>query len=404
MTLLGRLTVRQSVPGATVFISRYGSIAVIAFLLLHCVCVPQPALAQGNCNPPAFSGDEPSWRAAYIGWCQNNGGTVGNYYGSSGDYTGWGCHPIPGQWKCGGDSSSVSSSSSSSSAASAGTAIGNAMANVVLSYQKALDAARAREIANRNAATAANNGIAASASQNAEATEDAAQSDDLARYQAAKAGEAVANQDAFARAHESAGAFLNQTAALSAGDSSSASPAQQKAWKQLHCLAYVSRIAFEDLALNNLSDFHDLAPEASNAFNGAPMGVNCPAAPFPDLSGKNNVDMSKISGKLKSDMSQAEQIAQHMEQYHPEPTALPPIPANVAADPQLASAWKVQQAINAVNDAPNPGKTPAEFSQVLNDRDKIRQSLADANNAANGKFDSIQVDLSGAPATGATPQ
>jgi hypothetical protein len=277
------------------------------------------------------------------------------------------------------------------------------MVTFVQTYQKALDQARAREAAMRDAATAANDETAANASQNAEASEEAAQAGDLAHFEAEKATEAQADQNAFAREHDSAAAFLNQNAALTPDDAGGASPAQQKAWKQLHCLAYVSSIAFTDLALNDTKDFHDLAPEASKGFDGGAMDVSCPAAPFPKLNGKNNVDMGKVSAKLKSDMNQATQIAQDIEKYNPEPATLPPLPPEVASDPQLASAWKVQQAINAINDAPNPGKTPAEFAQIVNDRDQLRESLTDANNAASGKFDSIQVDLSSAPATPPTP-
>lgn len=278
------------------------------------------------------------------------------------------------------------------------------MVTFVQTYQKALETARAHDAAMRDAATAANNRYAANVSQNVEAADDAAQVEDLEHYNAEKTKEARADQVAFAQEHSALGAFLNQTVEPSSSDSKNATPAQQKAWEQLHCLAYVSRIAFVDLALNNIRDFHDLAPEASKAFDGASMDVSCPAAPFPDLSGKNNVDMGKISGKLKADLDQATQIAQHMEKYNSQQTSLQPLPADVASDPQLAAAWKVQQAINAINDAPNPGKTPADFTQVLIDRDRLRQSLGDADNAANGNFGSIQVDLTSAPATGPVPQ
>ncbi|MGB8472845.1 MAG: hypothetical protein WCE61_02025 [Candidatus Acidiferrum sp.] len=375
-------------------LSQFCFLPVIA-LLFGSLCSLQTARAQGDCTPPSYNGDDSSYRAAYIAWCERNGGKTGNFYSSSGDYTGWGCHPIEGQWKCGGTSSSTPSS---------GDPVADAMVNFVQTYQKALETARAHDAAMRDAATAANNRYAANVSQNVEAADAAALDDDLAHYNAEKAAEARTKQDAFAREHNAAGDFLNQNASLSSADAGNASFAQQKAWKQLHCLAYVSRIAFADLAMNNLSDFHDLAPEASKAFDGASMDVSCPAAPLPDLSGKNNVDMGKISGKLKSDLDQATQIAQHMEKYHPQPTPFQPLPPDVASDPQLAAAWKVQQAINAINDAPNPGKTSADFAQVVKDRDKLRQSLGDANNAANGDFGSIQVDLTSSPAPGSVPQ
>jgi hypothetical protein len=354
----------------------------------------ETARAQGSCTPPSFNGDEESWHAAYISWCEDNGGKTGNYEDGSGQYSGWGCHPIAGKWKCGGDSST--SSSSDSSASSAGTAMGNAMATVVLDYTKALAAARAREASDRDAATAFNNNVAANDSHDAEVREDQSQADDLAKFQAQKAAATQENQNAFASAHNAAGAFLDAGLSKSNSDSSQGTPAQQKAWKQLHCLAYVSRIAFEDIALGDVTDYHDVAAESAKAFNGAAMDVSCPAAPFPDLSKSKNgsADMGAVTQKLKGDLDQASAIAQRMEQYQPKQTTLPPLPADVASDPKLASAWKMQQAINAINDAPNPGKTPEDFTQVVKDRDKLRESIGDANNAANGNFGSIQVDLS----------
>jgi hypothetical protein len=305
--------------------------------------------------------------------------------------------------KCGGSSTGSGKVTCDSSTTPSGTSTApNPMVTFIQTYQKALEEARARQAAERNAATAYNNQIAAGASQDAAAKEDAAQDEDLAKYRARTANQAQANQDAFSNASKSAGDFLNRTMAASpdAPDPGHGSPAMKKAWKQLHCLAYVSRIAFVDLALNDLSNYHDVAAESSKAVEGSAMDVSCPAAPLPDLSGKNNVDMSKVSGKLKSDLDDANQMAQHLAQYHPERIPLPPLPPDVAADPQLAAAWKVQQAINAINDAPNPGKTPDEFAQIVKDRDKLRQSLTDANNAANGNFGSIQVDLT--PASGAS--
>jgi hypothetical protein len=282
------------------------------------------------------------------------------------------------------------------------------MVKLAQTYQQALEAARAHDAALRDAATAANNNAAASASRDAESSENQAQDTDLATYRARKASQIQSGQDAFASAHASAGAFLDASLASPSSDSTHATPAQQRAWKQLHCLAYVSRIAFVDLALNDITDYHDTASEASKALNGSTMDVSCPAAPLPDLGGKNNVDMNKVSMKLKSDLDQAAQIAQHMEKLNPQQINLPAFPPDVAADPKLVSAWKVQQAINAINDAPNPGKTPQEFTQVLADRDKLRQILGDANNAANGNFGSIQVDLgSSAPSSsssGTPPQ
>lgn len=367
-------------------------------ILLGSLCMLESARAQGNCTPPAFTGDESSWRSAYINWCTSNGGQTGNFYDSGGNYTGWGCHQGS-QWKCG----SSSTTSPTDPAASLGTTLGNAAVTIVQSYENALAAARAREAAERDAATGFNHRMAAAASQNAEVTEDQAQENDLARFQASQANVAQANQNEFASAHASTGDFLNSALSSNSSDLTHATPAQQKAWKQLHCLAYVSRIAFVDLALNNIKDYHDLAPEASKAFEGASMDVSCPSTPFPDLSGKNNVDMGKVNGKLKSDLDQASQIAQRLEKLNPQQITLPPVPPDVAADPKLAAAWKVQQAINAINDAPNPGKTPDEFAQVIKDRDKLRQSLGDADNAANGNFGSIQVDLgSAAPAAQST--
>jgi len=270
------------------------------------------------------------------------------------------------------------------------------MVTFVQTYQKAIEEARARDVAQRNAATNYYNGIAAGANQDAESREDQAQNEDLLKYRAKMASEEQAKQDSFANAHGSASDFLTQSLATTASvsDGSHGGAATQKAWKQLHCLAYVSRIAFEDLALNDYTDFHDLAPEASKAFNGSAMDVSCPAAPLPDFTGKNNVDMGKVSKTLKDDLDKATQVAQRLEQYHLAQTSLPPLPPDVAADPKLAAAWKVQKALNAVDAQPNPGKTPEEFIQVQKDRDAIKKSLVDSNKAANGDFGGIQVDLS----------
>jgi hypothetical protein len=296
--------------------------------------------------------------------------------------------------KCGGSSVGSGKITCDSSTSSAASTAPNPMVTFMQTFQKALEEARARQAAARDAATAYNSQIAASASRDAAVKEDEAQEQDLARYRARVADEAQANHDAFSSASKSAGDFLNRTMAASAvPDANHGTPAMQRAWKQLHCVAYVSRIAFVDLALNNYTDFHDVSAESAKAFDGAAMDVSCPAAPLPDISGKNNVDMNKISGKLKSDLDDANQMARRIEQYHPERIPLPPIPPDIAGDPKLASAWKVQQAINAINNAPNPGKTPDEFAQIVKDRDKLRQSLGDANNAENGNFGSIQVDL-----------
>lgn len=333
--------------------------------------------------------------------CTDSGGTAASNYNAWVSQNGCICPGSTtgsGKVTCSGATGSATSTTS--------TVSPNPMVTFIQTYQKALDDARARAAAQRDAAIRYNNGIAVRASQNAEAAEDQAQDEDLARYRVRKAGEAQANQAAFSNAHSSASDFLNQNAGIanSTAEPGHGSPAQQKAWKQLHCLAYVSRVAFEDLALDDYKDFHDLAPEASKAFEGAVMDVNCPSAPFPDLTGRNNVDMSQVTGKLKSDLDQAAQIAQRMEKFNLKQTTLPPIPPDVASDPKLAAVWKAQQAINAINDAPNPGKTPEEFAQVIKNRDKLRQAIGDANNAANGQFGAIQVDLTSAPATGPTPQ
>lgn len=289
----------------------------------------------------------------------------------------------------------VTCSNSSGNTTSPASTAASPMVTLLQTYQKALDQARAQEQAARNAATAYNDRVAAGASQDSEMKEDSAQADDLASYKTRKANEALANQNAFANAHSSASAFLDQSVANSS-DSSGARPAVQKAWNQLHCLAYVSRIAFEDLALNDMTNFRDVAAESSKGFDGAAMDVTCPAAPVPNY---GKAEMDKVRNKLKRDLDQASKIAQHLEQYHLPQATLPSVPPDVAADPQLAAAWKVQKALNAVDAQPNPGKTQEEFIQIQKDRDIIKNSLMDSNNAADGKFGSIQVDLGGAGAS-----
>jgi hypothetical protein len=369
---LFRLTVSPPTRVPGILISSVG----IVLSGIAVLSTPSPNLAQGEAAEVRRL-----FRA-----CTDSGGVAAS------NYQDWvnqnGC-------KCGGSSVGSGKVTCDSSTSSSTSTAPNPMVTFIQTFQKALEEARARQAAARDAATAYNNQVAASASRDAAVKEDEAQQQDLAKYRARMANQAQANHDAFSSESKSAGDFLNRTMAVSptSADSTHGSPAMQKAWKQLHCLAYISRIAFVDLALNDLNDFHDISAESSKAFEGAAMDVSCPAAPPPDLRGKNNVDMSNVSGKLKSDLDDANQMARRMEQYHPERIPLPPIPPDIAADPKLASAWKVQQAINAINNAPNPGKTPDEFAQIVKDRDKLRESLGDANNAATGNFGSIQVDL-----------
>lgn len=354
-------------------------IAAFTVCLVTVLMSPTPARAQ----------DESAVVSKMFKDCVASGGIASSNYNAWLKQNGCICPPSTvgsGQVTCPGPSGNTTSPASTSA---------SPMVTLVQTYQKALDQARAQEQAARNAATAFNDRVAAGASQDSEMKEDSAQADDLASYKARKANEALDSQNAFASAHSSASALLNQSVANSS-DSSAASPAVQKAWKQLHCLAYVSRIAFEDLALNDITDFHDVAAESSKGFDGASMDVTCPAAPVPNY-GKEAMD--NVRNKLKRDLDQANKIAQHLEQYHLPQTTLPPVPPDVAADPQLAAAWKVQKALNAVDAMPNPGKTPEEFIQIQKDRDTIKNSLMDSNNAAGGKFGSIQVDLSGAGAS-----
>jgi hypothetical protein len=317
--------------------------------------------------------------------CTASGGRAASNYQEWVDQNGCICD------RSGKGSGQISCPKSAVTTSPATTIVPNPMVTFVQSYQKALEENRVRVAAQRDAATAEGNRIAAGASRNAEDVEDAAQADDLTRYKARKAHELQNSQNSFTNAHDSASTFLNQSLTVSSNaDSASGSAAAQKAWKQLHCMAYVSRIAFEDLALNDYSDYHDLSPEASKAFDGKSMDVSCPAAPSTDY-GRGALE--KVSNKLKSDLDQADQIAKRMEQYHIPPVNLQ-LPPDIAADPKLAAAWKMQKALNAIDAQPNPGKTAEEFVQVVKDRDAIKKSLLDSNNASNGDFGAIQVDLS----------
>src|SRR5579863_6327817 len=93
----------------------------LALAVLFCVLAPIAGFAQNNCTPPAFNGNEAAWRAAYINWCKSNGGEPGNFSDSSGNYSGWGCHPGS-QWKCG-----AGASSGSPAAQSTGSPVGDAL-------------------------------------------------------------------------------------------------------------------------------------------------------------------------------------------------------------------------------------------------------------------------------------
>jgi hypothetical protein len=159
-------------------------------------------------------------------------------------------------------------------------------------------------------------------------------------------------------------------------------------------MAYLSSIAFDDLALGDITNYHDIRAEASKAYDGSQTGTTCPASPpMPDLRGNEEAAFAKVENRLTDDLKQADQIAARLQKT----TYQPDIPATATvSDPKLAATIKAQQALNALAAAKNPYTDPSDFAQFEKDRKNLKQSIQDSSNAASGNFGSLQVDLGSA--------
>jgi hypothetical protein len=291
-----------------------------------------------------------------------------------------------------------SNQSAAATPPSAGSAAGQAFIN---GFKMGLANLQRQQANLLNAVTSAN--AAAEATDAAKAMTDEQQENailaaELARHQAAGQGTTAADfQNQYNSANQLLGGGL-APGVLSPGvdAGSQGSAPRQQAWQQLHCMAFLSSIAFDDLALGDITDYHDIRAEAAKAADGSKTGAACPQAPaFPDLRAESKSMLSVAASRLKSDMEQADQIAARLQQanYRP-PISAVTVPAD---NPQLAALMKQQQALNAVQSAENPYSDPKQFAQFEKDRQTLAQDIQDSGKIQKKDFGSLGVDLGTVP-------
>ncbi len=292
-----------------------------------------------------------------------------------------------------------SNQSTAATAPAAGSTAGQAFINGFqrgLANVQALQAQMLKAVANTNASAAAID----SAKANADEQQDSAiMAAELARHQAAGQGPTAADfKNQYNSANQLLGGGLAPAALLPGLDAGSQGSApQQQAWQQLHCMAFLSGIAFDDLALGDIADYHDIRAEAAKAADGSKTGAACPQAPaFPDLRAQSPAMLGAATSRLKSDMEQADQIAARLQQANYRPSV--PTVTAPAADPQLAALMKQQQALNAVQSANNPYSDPKQFAQFEKDRQTLAKDIQDSGNIRKKDFGSLGVDLGTVPA------
>jgi len=300
------------------------------------------------------------------------------------DYNSWVANGPPCKSGAAATSAPDATAPSNSAAQSFMTGFNRALANAQAQQQLML----------RNANAAADiNGIA-NANGN-EQQENAIQANELSRHQAQISATQSDQTASFSNQRNSANQLLQgMPATATFVPAITGTPQQQKAWSQLHCMAYLSSIAFDDLALGDITNYHDIRAEASKAYDGSQTGTTCPASPpMPDLRGNEEAAFAKVENRLTDDLKQADQIAARLQKT----TYQPDIPATATvSDPKLAATIKAQQALNALAAAKNPYTDPSDFAQFEKDRKNLKQSIQDSSNAASGNFGSLQVDLGSA--------
>lgn len=348
--------------------------ALIGCLL---VLVARSVAAQGDCNNPpipditTFGGTAPhreatpAWWALYSDWCKKHHGTPHN--GQDGQW----CDQGP-DWDCG----KTTDTSSSNSTSSTPTGNNPLMAGFELG-QRIRAEANARDEAIRNKVTDGELGTAATEAASESAEISNSLSKEAQTHDAARLKRDEESRQAFGAAKSASDSFLQN---ISGAGSEGESKAGKSAWKQVHCLAYVSQIAFVDLALNDYRNFRDTAAEASRGFNGQEMDVECPNVRIPRLKSGSSAQLENVKGTLKKDLELAKEIADRREKDNPEKIVLPPVPPEFAKNPENARAWKTQQALNAIDNQPSPcnGKSPEDCAAALNDRQKTKDLLMDS--------------------------
>jgi hypothetical protein len=292
-----------------------------------------------------------------------------------------------------------SNQSTAATTPAAGSTAGQAFINGFqrgLANVQALQAQMLKAVTSANAAAGA---IDAAKANTDEQQENAIMAAELARHQAAGQGTTATDfQNQYNSANQLLGGGLVSAALLPGADSGlQGSAPQQQAWQQLHCMAFLSGIAFDDLALGDIADYHDIRAEAAKAADGSKTGAACPQAPaFPDLRALNKSLLGAATRRLKSDMEQADQIAARLQRANYRPSV--PTVTAPADNPQLAALMKQQQALGAVQSAENPYSDPKQFAQFEKDRQTLAQDIQDSGKIEKKDFGSLGVDLGTVPA------
>ena len=183
----------------------------------------------------------------------------------------------------------------------------------------------------------------------------------------------------------------------------SVSPAQQTAWKQLHCAAALSGYAFAALkqATPDYQESGFLLAQASSAMNGQSLQVECPTAPpFPDQHGRP-VDMNQVKASERKIISDATVIVERMKQRQAPsaasvPPARPAAPASAEppkAETQEEKARRVQRELNQVNSAKVTGRTQAEIDAQERDRKRLADLVLANARVEKGELTSVTANV-----------
>lgn len=168
----------------------------------------------------------------------------------------------------------------------------------------------------------------------------------------------------------------------------------QAAWKQLHCAAALSGYAFAAVkqATPDYQESSFLLAQASNALNGEPMGVECPATPpFPAQSGQG-VAMDQVKDKERKILSRAVALVERMKQRS-EPAAKPAEASKTSAETPEEKLRRTQRELNQANSQKITGKTKAEIDQHERDRKELAKLILANEQLEKGELTSVSVGI-----------
>jgi len=167
-----------------------------------------------------------------------------------------------------------------------------------------------------------------------------------------------------------------------------ANSAQERAWQQVHCAAYIAQYALSALQTKgDYDEFGTLSVQAFRALDGQQPNVECGKAPaFPDMKGKA-VDMDRVIASEHQVLDRATKIAERMKQRGDKPGSMQPNmtkpPAN---ESQIERVRREQRELNVINTTKNTGKTQQEIYQQEKDRKELANLVIKNNELESGKL------------------